>query len=154
MPVTRSAYHYYQLERDCGRGNILMNFSNAEGMDLNPLFTGATLFKPAGAGGELKLFEQVGIKLVHGWLVDPGSPEYPILRETQDYDTSVNLLVEADHLTDGQLVLGEDFGSAAQGSSSGSNGPQTRTMSATDAKKVKDGQSIFTLAYTCSMSQF
>lgn len=119
--------------------HVLKAFPCTEGMDLNPLFTGATSFKPAGAGGELKLFEQVGIKLVHGWLADPESAEYPILQEHQDYDTSVNLLVEADHLTHGQLVVGTDTG-AASASGSSSSGPQTNALSATDAKKVKDGQ--------------
>ncbi|TCD60335.1 hypothetical protein EIP91_010344 [Steccherinum ochraceum] len=76
------------------------------GMDLNPLFTGATLFRPAGStGGELKLFSQANIKLVHGWLVDPESPEYPALERTKDYDSSVNLIVEADHVAKGKLVV-------------------------------------------------
>ncbi|KAI9001490.1 hypothetical protein BD414DRAFT_474815 [Trametes punicea] len=78
-----------------------------KGMDLNPLFTGSTLFRPAGTGGELKLFEQAGIKLVHGWLVDPSSPEYGVLSRTEDYDSSVNLLVEADYATKGNLVMAE-----------------------------------------------
>ncbi|KAI0656419.1 hypothetical protein C8Q70DRAFT_1011494 [Cubamyces menziesii] len=81
-----------------------------KGMDLNPLFTGSGLFRPAGSGGELKLFEQAGIKLVHGWLVDPSSPEYEVLSRTEDYDSSVNLLVEADHATKGNLVVSDDFG--------------------------------------------
>ncbi|KAI0833858.1 hypothetical protein BC628DRAFT_1345803 [Trametes gibbosa] len=79
-----------------------------KGMDLNPLFTGSTLFRPAGQGGELKLFEQAGIKLAHGWLVDPSSPEHDVLSRTEDYDSSVNLLVEADHVTKGHLVVAED----------------------------------------------
>lgn len=78
-------------------------------MDLNPLFTGATLFRPAGAsGGELKLFEQANIKLVHGWLVDPESPEFHVLSRTKDYDSSVNLIVEADHVAKGRLVVADD----------------------------------------------
>ncbi|EPQ53953.1 DUF544-domain-containing protein [Gloeophyllum trabeum ATCC 11539] len=80
-----------------------------KGMDLNPLFTGATSFRPGGdgSGGELKLFEQAGIKLVHGWLADPESSEYPVLARVEDYDNAVNLIVEADHATQGRLVVGE-----------------------------------------------
>ena len=40
---------------------------------------------------------------MHGWLVDPTSPEYAVLSRTEDYDTSVNLLVEVDHLTKGRF---------------------------------------------------
>ena len=57
------------------------------GMDLNPLFTGVSSFRPAAAGGELALFELCRIPLVHGWLVDPCSPEYPVLERCGDYDT-------------------------------------------------------------------
>ncbi|KIM36382.1 hypothetical protein M413DRAFT_449253 [Hebeloma cylindrosporum] len=80
-----------------------------KGMDLNPVFTDATAFHPSttltGAGGELKLFEQVGISLLHGWLVDPDSPEAPVLRRVQDYDTAVGLIAEVDHLTNGKFVV-------------------------------------------------
>ncbi|KAA1467224.1 DUF544-domain-containing protein [Dentipellis sp. KUC8613] len=75
-----------------------------KGMDLNPLFTGATRFRPAVDGGELELFDQAGIKLVHGWLIDPESPERAAVAHVEDYDTAVNLIVEADHLSNGQLV--------------------------------------------------
>jgi hypothetical protein len=76
-----------------------------EGMDLNPLFTSATSFQPAGAGGELKLFEQTGIQLVHGWLVDPNSYEARTLMKTPDYDSAVNLIAGADHTTHGRLLV-------------------------------------------------
>ncbi|KAF8905946.1 hypothetical protein CPB84DRAFT_1770624 [Gymnopilus junonius] len=74
-----------------------------KGMDLNPDFTAATSFHPsdASAGGELKLFEQVNIPLLHGWLVDPASPEAAVLRRIHTYDTAVNLIAEsAPHLHD------------------------------------------------------
>jgi len=71
------------------------------------LFTGISSFRPAGLGGELKLFELAGIRLVHGWLVDPDSQEYAALGKTEDYDTSANAIVDADHLTSGQLVVSE-----------------------------------------------
>ncbi|KAF9064032.1 hypothetical protein BDP27DRAFT_1334147 [Rhodocollybia butyracea] len=76
-----------------------------KGMDLNPLFTGAKSFRPQGLGGELKLFEQVGIDLVHGWLVDPASPEADAVSRTSDYDSAVMLIAEADHITKGRFVL-------------------------------------------------
>jgi hypothetical protein len=71
------------------------------------LFTGISSFRPAGLGGELKLFELAGIRLVHGWLVDPDSQEHAVLAKTEDYDTSVNAIVDADHLTSGRLVVSE-----------------------------------------------
>ncbi|KAJ3730138.1 hypothetical protein DFJ43DRAFT_1000308 [Lentinula guzmanii] len=76
-----------------------------KGMDLNPLFTGAKSFRPNGIGGELKLFEQVGIDLVHGWLVDPESPEAEAISQTEDYDSAVMLIAEADHITKGRFVV-------------------------------------------------
>ncbi|KAI0763313.1 hypothetical protein BD413DRAFT_484478 [Trametes elegans] len=107
-----------------------------KGMDLNPLFTVPTLFRPAGAGGELKLFEQAGIKLVHGWLVDPSSPEYEVLSRTEDYDSSVNLLVEADHVTKGQLVV-PDSDDAAEGPA---RRDSTYTLTPEEQRKVEDGK--------------
>ncbi|KAJ7589815.1 hypothetical protein C8J56DRAFT_936270 [Mycena floridula] len=89
-----------------------------KGMDLNPLFTNAKSFRPAGDGGELKLFQQVGIELVHGWLVDPESQEAAVMAKTEDYDNAVNLIVSADHTAKGQLVIDEDAEPQA-GSSSG-----------------------------------
>ncbi|KAJ4489248.1 hypothetical protein C8R41DRAFT_920675 [Lentinula lateritia] len=76
-----------------------------KGMDLNPLFTGAKSFRPNGTGGELKLFEQVGIDLIHGWLVDPESPEAEAISHTEDYDSAVMLIAEADHVTNGRFVV-------------------------------------------------
>ncbi|KAJ3901854.1 hypothetical protein F5879DRAFT_291477 [Lentinula edodes] len=76
-----------------------------KGMDLNPLFTGAKSFRPNGTGGELKLFEQVGIDLIHGWLVDPESPEAEAISHTEDYDSAVMLIAEADHVTKGRFVV-------------------------------------------------
>lgn len=133
MPVTRSTCHRALATRAFFSTHLALS---QEGMDLNPLFTGATSFRPAGTGGELKLFEQAGVQLVHGWLADPDSPEYEVLARTEDYDTSVNLLVEADHLTKGQLV-----------SSSGAAPPRDAAGSGADAltseerQKVEDGKS-------------
>lgn len=109
-------------------------------MDLNPLFTGITSFRPAEAGGELKLFEHAGIKLVHGWLVDPSAPEYQAVSRTQDYDTSVNLIVEADHLSQGLLVPDDAPPVKAEGSS---QSQQQSALSPEDQEKVKDGKLAF-----------
>lgn len=108
-------------------------------MDLNPLFSGASSFRPAGTGGELKLFEQAGIKLVHGWLADPDSPEYAVLVKAEDYDSAVNLIVEADHVAKGQLVVSEDELSSSQAGSSGSASGTGPALSEEDQKKVEAG---------------
>ncbi len=71
-------------------------------MDLNPLFTGISSFRPAGEGGELKLFDLAAIQLVHGWLVDPDSQEFGALSKTEDYDTSLDAMVAADAAATGQ----------------------------------------------------
>ncbi|EIN03915.1 hypothetical protein PUNSTDRAFT_55772 [Punctularia strigosozonata HHB-11173 SS5] len=124
-----------------------------KGMDLNPLFTSHTSFRPAGSdtsGGELQLFDQAGIKLVHGWLVDPDSPEHPAVAKTEDYDTSVNLVVEADHLTKGRLVTteadylseaGPSSSSAGAGSSAGPSSPGYQ-LSEHDDQKVRDAIAV------------
>jgi hypothetical protein len=105
-------------------------------MDLNPLFTGYTSFKPSGlSGGELQLFEKTGIQLVHGWLVEPGSPEHFALAHNKDYDGAVTLVVEADHLTNGKLVNSIDE-SGPSGSSS--SGPAS-ALTEEEQKKVEDG---------------
>lgn len=89
-----------------------------KGMDLNPVFTSPTAFRPSGVGGgELKLFQHVGIKLVHGWLADPDSQEAKALERAPDYDTAVGLIAEADHLTNGRFVV-DEANNAASGSSS------------------------------------
>ncbi|RXW22206.1 hypothetical protein EST38_g3651 [Candolleomyces aberdarensis] len=100
-----------------------------EGMDLNPVFTSPTAFRPAGAGGgELKLFQQVGIKLVHGWLVDPDSQESKALDRAPDYDSAASLMAEVDHLTNGRFVLPEEenpFVTAAEAAGSSSRSAET-----------------------------
>lgn len=120
-----------------------------EGLDLNPVFTGATSFRPAGEGGELKLFEQAGIELVHGWLVDPDSEEYRVLQHVRDYDTAVTLIADADHITRGRLlsgdVWGEGEGEGEVGSSSQvESGPSgyAGPSSASDNYSEKDREKI------------
>ncbi|KAJ6543637.1 hypothetical protein DFH09DRAFT_1173521 [Mycena vulgaris] len=107
-----------------------------KGMDLNPLFTGATSFRPAGDGGALKLFAQARIQLVHGWLVDPSSPEAgPILARAQDYDTAVTYIVDADYTAKGQLVVDE----STAGSSSSAAGP---SWTSDERSKIEDAMVI------------
>ncbi|KAJ7183633.1 hypothetical protein C8R46DRAFT_884821 [Mycena filopes] len=109
-----------------------------KGMDLNPLFTGATSFRPAGDGGALKLFEQAGIELVHGWLVDPSSPEAgPIVARASDYDTAVTYIVDADHTAKGQLVV-DEHAVAGPSSSSGSNWTPEERSKIEDAMAIRE----------------
>jgi len=62
-------------------------------MDLNPQFTGISSFNDSSDKGELTLFGLCSVVLVHGWLVDPCSSEYPIIAGAGDYDTALNLIV-------------------------------------------------------------
>lgn len=115
-------------------------------MDLNPLFTSHDAFRPAGDAGALKLFEQAGIKLVHGWLVDPESPEYRVISSTEDYDNSVNLIVAADDLTRGQLVTDERTESDLHSQKQSGGGPSSAgtheipSLEPEDHQKVEDGK--------------
>jgi ubiquitin carboxyl-terminal hydrolase MINDY-1/2 len=103
-------------------------------MDLNPLFTMSTSFRPGGAGGELKLFEQVGISLVHGWLVDPESPEGKTMENIQDYDSAVSLIAEVDHFTHGRFVIDEDVPDTLTPTS------PTTIWTESEKAKIEDGQ--------------
>jgi ubiquitin carboxyl-terminal hydrolase MINDY-1/2 len=67
----------------------------AGGVAFNPNFT-STAFCPI--GDEARPFEILGISLVHGWLVDPASPEYAAVKRVGDYQSARNLLVEAGFL--------------------------------------------------------
>ncbi|GJE85639.1 MINDY family-like protein [Phanerochaete sordida] len=110
------------------------------GMDLNPAFTEVTAFRPAGYGGELKLFEYAGIQLVHGWLPDPTTREYEVLRRYQDYDTCANLLAEADHISRGQLLQLQEEGAQSEGA--GSDAPpshqRSSSLSSEEQRKLED----------------
>ena len=110
-------------------------------MDLNPVFTSSITFRPATTGGELALFSSAGISLVHGWLIDPESPEYPAVSRVKDYDSAMNLIVEADVLTRGLLV-----GNGAQGDEDGAGSSQAGpsdsgvNLSEEERRKVEDGE--------------
>ncbi|KAJ8596699.1 hypothetical protein M405DRAFT_725644 [Rhizopogon salebrosus TDB-379] len=121
--------------------------STTKGLDLNPVFTGPTSFRPAGEGGELKLFEQAGVELVHGWLVDPDSDEYHILQHVRDYDTAVTLIADADHITRGRLLTVGVWGEAepeAGSSSQAGSGPSgyASPSSPSDTYSDKDREKI------------
>ncbi|KAH7926353.1 DUF544-domain-containing protein [Leucogyrophana mollusca] len=118
-PPTRTTVSYEFLAQLVGE-YLLMNCpdidisaalevmpSTTKGLDLNPLFTGPTSFRPTGGdGGELSLFARANIPLLHGWLVDPASPEAGTMRRVGDYDSAVTLIAEADFVTRGRLLFG------------------------------------------------
>ena len=110
-------------------------------MDLNPVFTSSTAFRPATTGGELALFASAGISLVHGWLIDPESPEHAAVSRVRDYDSAMNLIVEADVLTRGLLVGNgpEDDGNRA-GPSRDEPGDSGVNLSEEERRKVEDGE--------------
>jgi len=117
-------------------------------MDLNPVFVDVHGFRPQMRkdldGGEgLELFSHANIPLVHGWLVDPLSPEYEAVQRAGDYDNSVNVVAEADHLTQGRLVVDENEagGSGSGAGSSSHTGKQNDAWSTEERTKVEDGTS-------------
>ncbi|KAF8731079.1 hypothetical protein AX14_005209 [Amanita brunnescens Koide BX004] len=124
------------------------------GMDLNPVFTSPFKFNPSGDGKELKLFDQTNMKLVHGWLVDPDSAEAEAITSAQDYDNATILIVEADHLANGQLVLKENDSFPQAGSSSRPSPSNGHTAWTGDQrKKVEEAVQIRHFLDT-SWSQF
>jgi hypothetical protein len=122
----------------------------SEGMDLNPLFTTPTSFRPAGDGGELKLFDEAGIRLVHGWLADPESPEAVVLSNTQDYDSAVNLIADADHITKGQLVIDDDNFESSVHQAGPSNASQNYTSE--EREKIENG--MCAIDHCCALAAF
>ena len=134
MPLTTSEFP----NRPPSAWHGLTWWRSSEGMDLNPVFTSATAFRPATTGGELMLFASAGITLVHGWLVDPASTEYAAVSRVGDYDSAVNLIVEADVLTRGLLV--GDGDAAAAGPSSSSSSPPNINLTDEERRKVEDGE--------------
>jgi hypothetical protein len=131
MPLTTSKFSRPALSVAC------LTWRSSEGMDLNPVFTSATAFRPATTGGELALFASAGITLVHGWLVDPGSSEFAAVSRVGDYDSAVNLIVEADVLTRGLLVGDGDGDRECAGPSSAS---PNINLTDEERRKVEDGE--------------
>ncbi|KAF9065195.1 hypothetical protein BDP27DRAFT_1450322 [Rhodocollybia butyracea] len=62
-------------------------------VELNPVFTESKSF--GGPFGITFLLGQLGIELVHGWLVDPESPEAETVSEVKDHDRAVSLIAKA-----------------------------------------------------------
>ena len=149
MPYTLSKYpHLARVD--------LGLIGPSEGMDLNPVFFDAYGFRPQMRkdldGGEgLELFSHANIPLVHGWLVDPSSPEYEPVQRAGDYDNSVNVVAEADHLTQGRLVVDHED-ETSEGSSGGAGGTshtgkQSDIWTTEQRTKVEDG--IFVSSLLC-----
>jgi MINDY deubiquitinase len=80
----------------------------AGGVAFNPVFT-SPKFSPISE--ELRLFAGVGILLVHGWIVDPESEEYPAILQVEDYESAQDLIADVNYLTekkkykDGEYLL-------------------------------------------------
>jgi MINDY deubiquitinase len=59
-------------------------------MSFNPIFTSIAFEQKA---GEVSLFASLGIPLVHGWLVDPASPEeYAAVSRVRSYQSAQDLI--------------------------------------------------------------
>ena len=136
MPSTTSKRFSYLFPL-----HLLTYVAYIAGMDLNPLFTGARSFRPAGDGGALKLFEQAGIELVHGWLVDPDSHEATVVNKFEDYDSAVTLIVDADHITKGQLVVDDDAITTG-GESSEADISSSKNWTDEEKQKIEDAIAI------------
>lgn len=115
-------------------------------MDLNPVFVDPHGFRPQmrkdlGGGEGLELFSHANIPLAHGWLVDPSSPEYEAVQRAGDYDNSVNVVAEADHLTQGRLVVdeNEEGGSSTGACSSSHTGKRSDIWTPEERTKIEDG---------------
>lgn len=80
--------------------------STRTGINLNPRFTrGVEGFVPS---PELALFQGAGVKLVHGWLVDPSEEETYLALQNESYDSAVLRVVE------GQILSGNETGGEAE----------------------------------------
>ncbi|KAF9065196.1 hypothetical protein BDP27DRAFT_1450323 [Rhodocollybia butyracea] len=62
-------------------------------VELNPVFTESKSF--GGPFGIPFLLGRLGIEPVHGWLVDPESPEAETVSEVEDHDSAVSLIAKA-----------------------------------------------------------
>jgi hypothetical protein len=96
---------------------------------------------PATTGGKLALFASAGISLVRRWLIDPESPEYTAVSHVKDYESAMNLIVEADVLTRGLFVgnVAEDDGNRA-GSSRAGPSDSGVNLSEEERRRVEDGE--------------
>ena len=87
------------------------------------------------------LFISAGITLVHRWLVDLASSEYDVSR-AGDYDSAMNLIVEADVMTlESRLLVGDgDATAAGPGPSSSGSSPPNINVTDEERRKVEDGE--------------
>ena len=67
-------------------------------IDLHAVFASTTAYRSTTTGGEHALFVGAGITPVHSWLVGPERPEYAAIKRMEDYESAMNLIVEADVL--------------------------------------------------------
>jgi ubiquitin carboxyl-terminal hydrolase MINDY-1/2 len=111
-------------------------------MDLSPVFTPFTALRPA-TTGEYALFSSAGISLVHGWLIDPESPEYTAVSHVKDYDSTMNLIFEADVLTRGLFVGngGKDDGDCAGSSRTGTSDSGVN-LSEVEKRRVEESRTV------------
>jgi hypothetical protein len=61
-----------------------------EGLNVDPHFGGG--FTP---GLEVSIFHVFGVKIVHGWVIDPETPEYASVIKYNSYEQAQSVLVEA-----------------------------------------------------------
>lgn len=61
-----------------------------EGLNVDPHFAGG--FTPS---VEVSVFDVFGLKIVHGWIIDPQSPEYANVIKHNSYEEAQGVLVEA-----------------------------------------------------------
>lgn len=145
---------YTQSECALLVSTVSIDFGFPEGMDLNPLFTSSTSFRPSAhtAGGGLDLFTKAKIELVHGWLAEPDTEEGRVAMKVKDYDTAVELIAEVDHLTGGRLLSDEETSLRVDNgpnvSGSGRVGGEPGNYSDEQKGKIEDGKdALFTLTY-------
>jgi ubiquitin carboxyl-terminal hydrolase MINDY-1/2 len=118
----------------CGPGSRTLTLAGA--MSFNPVFTSIT-FRPI--GDELRLFETTGIPLVHGWLVDPASPEYAAVGRVENYESAQNLMVDA-------ACLIQDSNPA------GAAGPSRPNINLTEEEKEKYNDGVYNLGIMVLMA--
>jgi hypothetical protein len=119
------------------------------GMDLNPVFTSSTVFHPTMTGGE---FTSAGISLMHGWLINPMSPEHATISHVRDYNAAMNLIVKADVLTHG-LLVGPNADQGGDDAVPSQAGPSHTNINLTEEErwKVEDGKYHIELPSTTQM---
>ncbi|KIM62732.1 hypothetical protein SCLCIDRAFT_15738 [Scleroderma citrinum Foug A] len=116
--------------------------TTTKGLDLNPQFTAVDLFRPGSDGGELQLFAKAGIKLVHGWVVDPESQAASVLSRVSDYDSAVMLIADADHLSKGRLLHPDAFRDPCEPGPSGSGGASSSSQAEPSSSAASSSQPI------------